>query len=130
MLRTSSRTPFAVPRKSWPRYVLAEPTERETIKGICDRLLVSIACPIAFADQSLVVGLSMGVAWHPNDGKDLASLMHAADRALYYVKRSGRGQYAFFDELSKREQSKVEVALLEQAARQANDTNAADSRGP
>ena len=48
--------------------------------------------------EDFPICLSMGVA--PTDvvGTDYDALFHAADQALYKVKRSGRGRYAFYDE--------------------------------
>ena len=48
--------------------------------------------------EEFPICLSMGIA--PTDvvGTDYDALFHAADQALYKVKRSGRGRYAFYDE--------------------------------
>ena len=48
--------------------------------------------------EEFPICLSMGIA--PTDvvGTDYDTLFHAADQALYKVKRSGRGRYAFYDE--------------------------------
>ena len=48
--------------------------------------------------EDFPICLSMGIA--PTDvvGTDYDALFHAADQALYKVKRSGRGRYAFYDE--------------------------------
>ena len=40
----------------------------------------------------------MGVARTEVVGTDYETLFHAADQALYTVKRAGRGQFKFYDE--------------------------------
>jgi diguanylate cyclase (GGDEF)-like protein len=42
------------------------------------------------------VGVSIGVAVYPNDGKDAEAIRHAADIALYRAKTEGRGRVAFY----------------------------------
>lgn len=94
--------------------LLSEPNDRETVSRICERLLTSMAEPFAYKGDNLSVGLSLGISAHPQDGKDLSTLMHAADRALYHVKRSGRGTFAFFDQIKEHDQVRVQTALSEQ----------------
>ena len=48
--------------------------------------------------EEFPISLSMGVARTDVVGTDYETLFHAADQALYKVKRSGRGTYAFYDE--------------------------------
>jgi len=51
----------------------------------------------AYADR---LGLSVGIATAPNDGKIMDELYEAADRALYYVKKNGKGGICFFGEVA------------------------------
>ena len=44
------------------------------------------------------LSISMGVALTSTSMCDYDDLFHAADQALYTVKRGGRGQYRFYDE--------------------------------
>ncbi len=48
--------------------------------------------------EEFPISLSMGVARTDAVGTDYETLFHAADQALYKVKRSGRGAFAFYDE--------------------------------
>lgn len=47
--------------------------------------------------ENFQVSLSMGVAQTDMIGTDYDKLFHAADNALYNVKRGGRGHYRFYD---------------------------------
>ncbi len=53
-----------------------------------------------FEDFNLSV--SMGIAETEEVGTDYEDLFHAADQALYTVKRSGRGQYCFYNDTMKK----------------------------
>ena len=43
------------------------------------------------------ISLSMGIARTELVGTDYETMFHAADQALYRVKRSGRGRYEYYD---------------------------------
>jgi diguanylate cyclase (GGDEF)-like protein len=47
--------------------------------------------------QDFTISISMGIARADVVGTDYESMFHAADQALYYCKRSGRGQYHFYN---------------------------------
>ena len=47
--------------------------------------------------EEFTISISMGVAPTQLVGMDYETLFHAADQALYTVKRGGRGQYRFYD---------------------------------
>lgn len=63
---------------------------------ICERIIGSIAKPLQLEDNLATVGLSIGVSLYPQDGGDLHTLMKSADVALYHVKRSGKGSWAWY----------------------------------
>lgn len=47
--------------------------------------------------EDFTISVSMGIALTDKNGADYDVLFRAADQALYAVKRSGRGQYRFYD---------------------------------
>ena len=50
------------------------------------------------AYEQFPISLSMGIARTEVVGTDYETMFHAADQALYRVKRSGRGRYDYYDE--------------------------------
>ena len=48
--------------------------------------------------ENFPISVSMGVATIESVGSDYNALFQAADRALYTVKRSGRGYFRFYDD--------------------------------
>jgi len=48
--------------------------------------------------EGIPVSVSMGIALTGVAGHDYDALFHAADQALYYAKRSGRNQFAYYDD--------------------------------
>jgi diguanylate cyclase (GGDEF)-like protein len=61
------------------------------------RIVKALDAPLAFEGASLTIGVSVGVARAPQDGRDLGELMKKADFALYEVKANGRGHFRLYD---------------------------------
>ena len=59
------------------------------------RTLAVIEKPIGLRKDTIAVSASIGVALYDKDGKDLDTLMHRADQAMYEIKRSGKGGIAY-----------------------------------
>jgi diguanylate cyclase (GGDEF)-like protein len=65
---------------------------------VAQRLAKAIAQPIDSESQSLVLTVSIGIAFFPSDAHDLTGLLRCAEQALNAAKKAGRGQHRFFDE--------------------------------
>ena len=66
-------------------------------KGELEAVIQRIFSGFAGNYENFPISLSMGVAQAEVIGTDYEALFHAADQALYSVKRSGRGRYCFYD---------------------------------
>ena len=69
----------------------------EEASVLASNLIDSIGAAYEVDDQALNVGLSVGIALAPRDGKDPQGLVRTADMALYRAKADGRGTFRFFD---------------------------------
>lgn len=65
----------------------------EDAEALAQKLIDALAEPFAIDDESLSVGLSVGVAVFPWHGADDTTLFRAADRALYEAKSSGKNTF-------------------------------------
>jgi len=65
--------------------------------ALAERLLAAFAEDFEVEGQKLRVGLSIGGAVYPIDGKDAKTLMSNADAALYRAKAQARGSIVFFE---------------------------------
>ncbi|HEY0627674.1 MAG TPA: EAL domain-containing protein [Allosphingosinicella sp.] len=70
----------------------------EEARSIAEKVLAELSEPFAAGTHSVSIGASIGVALCPNHGTDLASLMKAADIAMYHAKASGRSQVCVYNE--------------------------------
>lgn len=79
--------------------VLGELVEAEAAAVVADKIMAAIATPIPFMGQDLRVGCSIGISLYPDHADNAAELRRLADTAMYWVKRRGKNQRAFFDPL-------------------------------
>ena len=76
--------------------ILVEESEHDYAASVARRCLAAIAQPLEFSNRKLVPACSIGLAYYPDDGKDLSALLKAADTSLYAAKENGKNQYAFY----------------------------------
>jgi diguanylate cyclase (GGDEF)-like protein len=70
---------------------------RDAIDELVKRLLLVIAAPYDLNGRKVTIGVSVGVAFAPQDATDCDGLMQKADLALYRSKSDGRNNYRFYD---------------------------------
>jgi diguanylate cyclase (GGDEF)-like protein/PAS domain S-box-containing protein len=86
-----------VARLGGDEFILAMPFMHEAdLAGKLSGLIQRFEAPIALAEHQLVVGVALGVAAAPADGRTPDMLMRHADMALYRAKEHGRKTFEFF----------------------------------
>jgi diguanylate cyclase (GGDEF)-like protein/PAS domain S-box-containing protein len=83
----------------------------ETAAALADRLLAIMSGEFEIDGKRIYVGMSVGVAMFPADGRDAAMLLANADAALSRAKSGGGGAIRFFD-------AKMDTTLRERRALQ------------
>ena len=68
-----------------------------TAIALADRLMATVADDFQFEGHTFRIGLSIGMAFFPNDGTNAATLLSNADAALYRAKADGRGVFRMFE---------------------------------
>jgi diguanylate cyclase (GGDEF)-like protein len=97
--------------------LLVDVPRRELAVETSRRLIDAISQPARVFGMEITVTASIGIAFFPQDGVDLDSLLNAADAAMYQAKEEGRHTHAFFTPAVER---RVNLRLrLEQRLRRA-----------
>ena len=65
------------------------------IQTVADKLLAALAEPVAYGDQAMRCGASIGIARYPENGHSASELIAAADQAMYRAKTGGRQRACF-----------------------------------
>lgn len=71
--------------------VLLHDTDEKGVERVVARMLDNVERPFNVGKHTLTVGLSIGAAFYPADGKSLAQLLRHADSAMYRAKSQGGG---------------------------------------
>lgn len=71
--------------------------------------------------EDFEISISMGVARAEDVGSDYDALFRAADQALYAVKRSGRGQYRFYNKDMEQVLSASAISAIDDSGDEENE---------
>jgi diguanylate cyclase (GGDEF)-like protein len=88
-LRTSVRANDTVARLGGDEFslLLAEDSARRGSTEVARALIQALERPIEIDGTTCRISASIGAAWYPSDGTDVAALLELADRAMYADKR-------------------------------------------
>lgn len=75
--------------------VISEPVDKDSLNSFCERLIRRLSTPTLYADQTLSVGVSVGVSIYPEDAQTISALKKKADCAMYQAKDSGKNHFCF-----------------------------------
>jgi diguanylate cyclase (GGDEF)-like protein len=69
----------------------------EAVEGLARRVIAELRRPYQVGDAHLEIGVSIGIAYAPQDARDPVSLLSRADLALYGAKAAGKGCWRSFE---------------------------------
>jgi diguanylate cyclase (GGDEF)-like protein/PAS domain S-box-containing protein len=75
---------------------VASLTHSDAAALVAHKVLESLQDPFLIEGHELHVGASVGISIYPTDGRDVPTLMRAADTAMYHAKQKGRGSVEYF----------------------------------
>ncbi len=70
--------------------VLVGLREPEAVRALGMKLIRELERPFTLAGQEATISASIGIAFFPDDAREIGDLMRAADRAMYAAKAAGR----------------------------------------
>ncbi len=97
--------------------LMDDPPASGAAARMAERLIAGLAQPFVIDGHEMFVTASIGIACHPTDGSDAATLLKNADVAMYRAKQRGRNTFQFFT--SDMNSESFEQMLLENSLRRA-----------
>jgi diguanylate cyclase (GGDEF)-like protein len=94
-LRATVRDSDTVARLGGDEFVLLLQGGEDAAREVVSRILETMKTPLLHRDQRIDIGLSIGVAIHPEHGSDDLTLLRHADAAMYRAKRRRAGVELF-----------------------------------
>lgn len=76
--------------------IVVDVPNQRVVERICEQILIEIAQPYHFGENTVSVSASIGITMYPEDARDAGELLKNADMAMYAAKECGRNQYCFF----------------------------------
>ena len=92
------RSSDTVSRQGGDEFVLllSEITQAEAAGDRTQHIINALTEPYTVTSREIHITVSVGISVYPSDGEDAATLMRAADTAMYQAKERGRNNYQFF----------------------------------
>lgn len=75
--------------------LIGNPISTANLENLLNRVVATISQAIEFQEQSVRVGVSIGIARHLGETFDIDNLLERADFALYQAKNKGKGCFIF-----------------------------------
>lgn len=99
-LRATVRASDTVARMGGDEFVVLLPkvAHVDDCQLVARKMIAALGAPMQVGPHLLRVTPSIGVATFPEAGSDPATLMRAADAAMYHAKAAGRNNVKFYDE--------------------------------
>jgi diguanylate cyclase (GGDEF)-like protein/PAS domain S-box-containing protein len=70
--------------------------EAAEVEKFAERMIFALKAPFSVEGDLVSVGVSIGIAFAPSDGRSSEDLLRSVDAALYRAKEEGRGTFRFF----------------------------------
>ncbi|RYE92345.1 MAG: diguanylate cyclase, partial [Oxalobacteraceae bacterium] len=96
--------------------LIAEDEDCSRAMALAEQASGALHQPLAWRNNMISVGASIGIACFPGDGGDASELLHAADIAMYEAKRGAKGGVRQFS--PSMEAERINRRLLEQELRE------------
>jgi diguanylate cyclase (GGDEF)-like protein len=94
-LRAAVRESDTVARLGGDEFVLLLQGGEDAVREVATRIIDAMKAPLHHRDQRIDIGVSIGVALHPQHGADDLTLLRHADTAMYRAKRRRAGMVVF-----------------------------------
>ena len=77
--------------------ILENIKEMDDILSTVDKIKLQLSKPFVINEVAIEISVSIGIACFPNDGRNADQLIHAADQAMYNVKKNGKDGFTFYN---------------------------------
>jgi diguanylate cyclase (GGDEF)-like protein len=71
--------------------------DSEALETLCSRIVAALSEPFVVRDETVTIGISIGIVQAPQDGTQPSELLKHADFAMHLAKSDGRGVWRFYD---------------------------------
>lgn len=87
--------------------ILSGTKQPADVELVAQTIIDTLAAPFMIAGQSVRISVSVGIALYPQDAMSPASLLQAADNAMYKAKKAGANQLCFFENIANQHKDEI-----------------------
>ena len=69
-------------------------------KRIAEKILSELAREFHLKAESVYLSASIGIAFYPEHGEDMDTLIRSADRAMYHAKYGGKNRFSIYKQVT------------------------------
>jgi predicted signal transduction protein with EAL and GGDEF domain len=77
-------------------FIIPDIANKKVTSGIAERILNLFKEPFQVSGRELFISTSIGIAFYPDDGKDVETLLKNADTAMYKAKEVGKNTFRYY----------------------------------
>lgn len=77
-------------------FIIPDLADKKLTTGIADRIVDLFKEPFQITDREIFISTSIGIAFYPDDGEDVETLLKNADIAMYKAKDVGKNTYRYY----------------------------------
>jgi len=91
-------------------FILPNISDKRVTTRIAERILDLFKEPFQILNREIFISTSIGIAFYPEDGKDVETLIKNADTAMYKAKASGKNTYQYYSpDMNKKAKERIEL---------------------
>ncbi|GEM_PF-2689255 len=77
-------------------FIIPDIADKRITTGIAERILSLFIEPFQVAGREIFISTSIGIAFYPDDGRDVETLLKNADTAMYKAKEVGKNTFRYY----------------------------------
>lgn len=94
-------------------FLIPNISDKEIVTQIAERILGLFNEPFQLFDREIFITTSIGIAFYPDDGKDVETLLKNADAAMYKAKEEGKNTFRYYSaDMNKRAKERIHIETM------------------
>jgi PAS domain S-box-containing protein len=77
-------------------FIIPDISDKKITTEITERILNLFKEPFRISDREIFISISIGIAFYPDDGNDVETLLKNADAAMYRAKKIGKNTFQYY----------------------------------
>jgi predicted signal transduction protein with EAL and GGDEF domain len=77
-------------------FIIPDISDKKYTTGIAERILGLFEEPFQITGREIFISTSIGIAFYPDDGNDVETLLKNADTAMYKAKEAGKNTFRYY----------------------------------